>query len=183
MRRGRRTALGRRDNRRRSRVAGVHAANVGRWQGRAANVELRCDARAGAAGMVAVEDSPWQRRWLHHILWHVSRSQARAASLGAQLSLHIDSFLEKDALEQRVLVAQHQTLVGGVTVGSLQVVEVLLMDADSLLELLDVFGAAFTEGGLRLAVSLLALLRCRVDWLATTLALDGLVLGIADAAV
>lgn len=41
--------------------------------------------------------------------------------------------------------------------------QVLLMDADSFLELLDVLGATLTEGSLRLAVALLALLRGSVD--------------------
>ncbi len=42
--------------------------------------------------------------------------------------------------------------------GGLKVVQVLLVDADRLLQLLDVLGAAFAKGGLRLAVALLALL-------------------------
>ena len=47
--------------------------------------------------------------------------------------------------------------------GSLQVVKILFMNANRLLELLDVFRAAFTKGGLRLTIALFALLRCRVD--------------------
>lgn len=42
--------------------------------------------------------------------------------------------------------------------GSLEVVEVGLVDADGLLELLDVLGAALAESGLGLTVPLLALL-------------------------
>lgn len=73
------------------------------------------------------------------------------------------TLFEQDALQQRVLVAQHETLVGGVPVGRLQVVQVLLVDLDRLLELLDVLGAALAEGGLGLAVPLLPLLRGGVD--------------------
>lgn len=69
--------------------------------------------------------------------------------------------------------------------GGLEVVQVLLVDADGFLELFDVLGAAFAEGGLRLSVALLALFGRRIDGLAPALALDGLVvLGtIAVAAV
>lgn len=68
------------------------------------------------------------------------------------------TLLEQDALKQRVLVPEHQALVGGVPVGSLQVVQVLLVHPDRLFELLDVFGASFAEGGLCLAVPLLTFL-------------------------
>lgn len=37
------------------------------------------------------------------------------------------------------------------------------MDADGLLELLDVLGSAFSKGSLGLTVALLAFLRCSVD--------------------
>lgn len=46
---------------------------------------------------------------------------------------------------------------------SLEVSQVLLMGSDGLLELLDVLGPALTEGRLCLAVSLLPLLRRRID--------------------
>lgn len=73
------------------------------------------------------------------------------------------TFLEQDALQQRVLVAQHQTLVGGAAVALLQVLQGVLMVLDGALELLDVLGAALTEGSLGLAVALLALLRSGID--------------------
>ena len=69
------------------------------------------------------------------------------------------TFLEENALQERVLVPQHQTLVRGIAVGGLEAVEVLLVHADRLLELLDVLGAAFAESSLGLAVPLLPLLR------------------------
>jgi hypothetical protein len=69
------------------------------------------------------------------------------------------TFLQQDPLEQRVLVPEHQTFVGGVAVVVLQVLQGLLMVLDSALELLDVLGAALAEGCLGLAVALLALLR------------------------
>jgi hypothetical protein len=55
------------------------------------------------------------------------------------------------------------------SMSSLEVGQVLLMGSDGLLELLDVLGPALTEGRLCLAVSLLPLLRRRVD-LTVTLA-------------
>ena len=53
----------------------------------------------------------------------------------------------------------------------LKIGEVLLMGADGLLELLDVLGSPFPEGGLSLTVPLLPLLRRRV-YLWTKLAWD-----------
>lgn len=47
--------------------------------------------------------------------------------------------------------------------GGLEVVEVGLVDANGLLELLDVFRATFSEGGLSLAVPLLSLLGRGID--------------------
>jgi hypothetical protein len=73
------------------------------------------------------------------------------------------TLLKKDALQEGVLVAQHQALVGGGAMSSLEAVKVRLMDADGLLELLDVLGAALAEGRLGLAVTLLPLLRGSID--------------------
>ena len=48
-------------------------------------------------------------------------------------------------------------------VGGLEVMEVLLMDADGFFQLLDVLSPAFSERGLRLTIPLLPLLRSSVD--------------------
>jgi hypothetical protein len=98
----------------------------------------------------------WGR--LNHVLWHVSRAKRRTASFGAQLGLDINALLEQDTLQKRVLVTQHQTLIRGMAVGRLQVVEILLMNTDRLLQLLDVLGPPLAEGSLSLAVALLSLL-------------------------
>lgn len=73
------------------------------------------------------------------------------------------TLLKENSLQQGVLVAEHQTLVGSSSMGRLQVMEVRLMNADSFLELLDVLGSSLTEGSLGLSVSLLALLGRGVD--------------------
>lgn len=83
--------------------------------------------------------------------------------LGLKLSLHVDALLEEYALEQRVLISQHQTLVRGGTMSSIQVSQGLLLDTDGLLELLDVLGSALPKSCLSLAVSLLPLLCGRID--------------------
>lgn len=83
--------------------------------------------------------------------------------LGLQLSLDIDALLEENALKQRVLVSQHQTLVRSGAVGSVQVGQRLFLNADSLLKLFDVLGPALAESCLSLAVALLALLCGRID--------------------
>lgn len=83
--------------------------------------------------------------------------------LGLKLSLHIDALLEEYALEQRVLIPQHKTLVRGGTMSSIQISQGLLLDTDSLLELLDVLGSPLSKSCLSLAVSLLPLLCGRVD--------------------
>lgn len=73
------------------------------------------------------------------------------------------TFLEEDALEQGILVSEHQAFLGGSAMGRLKIVEVGLVDTDGFLELLDVLGASLAEGGLGLAVPLLAFLRGCVD--------------------
>jgi hypothetical protein len=93
----------------------------------------------------------------------VSRAQVRAARLGSKFGLHINALLKKYALQERVLVAKHQTFIGSCPVGTLQVVQIRLMDADGLLELFDVLSTTLTESGLRLTIALLALLRSSID--------------------
>lgn len=66
------------------------------------------------------------------------------------------TFLQKDPLEQRVLVSQHQALVGGGSVALLQRLQRLFVPLDGGLQLLDVLGAAFAKGRLSLAIPLLA---------------------------
>ena len=86
------------------------------------------------------------------------RPSTLADGKGGRLTL-----LQEDTLKKGVLVAQHQALVSGSAVGRLEALQVALMDADGLLELLDVLGATLAEGSLGLAVALLALLRGRID--------------------
>jgi hypothetical protein len=73
------------------------------------------------------------------------------------------TFFKQDSFEERVLIAQHETLVGSIAVAVLQILQRLLVVLDGALELLDVFCAALTEGSLGLAVALLALFRGGID--------------------
>jgi hypothetical protein len=75
----------------------------------------------------------------------------------------IITFLQQDTFQQRVLVPQHQTFVGGMAMSSLKIGQVLLVSPDGLLQLFDVLSPAFSEGSLSLPVSLLSLLRCCID--------------------
>lgn len=121
--------------------------------------------------MVSVQNGTLNGRRLNHILRHVRWSQVWAASLGLKLGLDINSFLEKDALQQRILVAQHQAFIGSASVSCLEIGEIRLMDSNRLFQLLDVLCAALPKGGLRLAVPLLPLLRGSINRLSTALAL------------
>lgn len=82
---------------------------------------------------MSVQDGPLDGWRLYHVLGHMSRTKIRAAGLGLQLGLDVDALLEKNPFQERVLVPQHQTLVGSAAVRSLQVGEVGLMNADGLL--------------------------------------------------
>jgi len=93
-----------------------------------------------------------------------------------KLCLYIDSFFEQDAFEQRVLVAQHQALVGSAPMGRLKVVQVGLVDSDGLFELLDILCAPLSERRLRLPIPLLTLLGSGVDWFTASLAFGWLAL-------
>lgn len=73
------------------------------------------------------------------------------------------TFLEKNSLEQRVLISQHQTLIGGRSVALLQRLQRVLVPLDRGLELLDILGPPFAKGRLSLSVPLLALFRRRID--------------------
>jgi hypothetical protein len=93
----------------------------------------------------------------------MSRTKVWTACLGPQLSLYIDAFLEQDAFQEGVLVTEHQTFISGMAMSCLQVVKIRLMNADGLLQLLDVLCPAFTESCLSLAVTLLPLLWSSID--------------------
>jgi hypothetical protein len=73
------------------------------------------------------------------------------------------TFLQQDAFQKRVFVTQHQTLVGGMAMGSLKVGQILLMSPDGFLELLDVLGPALSESRLSLTVPLFSLLGSCID--------------------
>lgn len=86
----------------------------------------------------------------------------------------LSTFLKKDTFKERVLVPKHQTLVSGMAMGRLEVLKVLLMDADRFFQLLYILGSSLSKSSLGLAVALLSLLRCRVYLLRGTLWLERL---------
>jgi len=106
------------------------------------------------------------------------RAEIWAASFGTKFGLYIDAFFKEDAFQQRVLVAQHETLIGGMTMSSLEIGQVLLVGSDGLLELLNVLCPTLPEGRLCLAISLLPLFRGCVDRLATPFSLRLLTFGL-----
>ena len=73
------------------------------------------------------------------------------------------TFFQHDTLKQRVLVAQHQALVGRRTVTLLERAESIFVLLDRRLQLLDVLGSTFSERGLSLPVPLLSFLGSCVD--------------------
>jgi len=113
--------------------------------------------------VVSVHNSTLDWGRLNNVLGHVSWTQVWAASLCTKFGLNIDSLLKKNTLQQRVLVSKHQALVGGGAVSRLEVMEIGLMDADGLFELLYVLSSTFTEGSLSLSVPLLSLFGSRID--------------------
>jgi hypothetical protein len=68
------------------------------------------------------------------------------------------TLFQENALQQRILVPEHQTLISSSTVALLESLERFLMMLDGRFELLDVLCSSLTERCLRLAISLLALL-------------------------
>lgn len=52
------------------------------------------------------------------------------ASFEGKLGLNIDTFLQKDSLQQRVLVPQHETLIRSLSMALLQVLQLLFMVLD-----------------------------------------------------
>jgi hypothetical protein len=124
-----------------------------------ARFEFGSNAGVRTPGLVmTVHNSPLNRWRLHQVLGHMSWTKIRTACFGAKLSLYINTFFEENALKKRVLIPEHETLVGGRPMGGLKALKIPFVDADGLLELLDVFGPAFSEGSLGLPVSLLPLL-------------------------
>lgn len=68
------------------------------------------------------------------------------------------TFLQENSLEQRILVPEHQALIGGRTMTLLEGPQSVFVLLDRRLELLDVLGSTFPERRLGLSVALLALL-------------------------
>lgn len=104
---------------------------------------------------------------MQHRLLHGQRLAAHApvanrtevwTAFKAEFSLDIDTFLKEDALEQRILVSKHQTLVSRRAVALLQVGQGLLMLLDGRLKLFDVLRSSFPKCRLCLAVPLLSFL-------------------------
>jgi hypothetical protein len=73
------------------------------------------------------------------------------------------TFFQQDTLKQRVLVAQHQALVGRRTVTLLERAQSIFVLLDRRLQLLDVLGSTFSERSLSLPVPLLSFLGSCVD--------------------
>jgi hypothetical protein len=69
------------------------------------------------------------------------------------------TFLEKDSLQQRVLIPQHQTFICGTAMTLLQALQRIFIALDGGLELTDILGPSLAEGSLRLSVALLTLFR------------------------
>lgn len=75
----------------------------------------------------------------------------------------IRTFLKKDALEEGVLIPQHQTFLSCRAVALLERRERVLILLDGRLELFNVLGASFTKSSLGLTIALLAFFRGGVD--------------------
>ena len=134
-----------------------------RWQYRD-GLGLGSDVRVRSARLVVSVHNSTLNWWrLDDVLRHMSGTQVGATSLCTKFGLNIDSLLKKNTLKQRVLVSKHQALIGGGAVSRLEVMEVGLMDADGLFELLYVLSSTFTEGSLSLSVPLLSLFGSRID--------------------
>jgi hypothetical protein len=76
---------------------------------------------------------------------------------GVRLTKDILTFLQKNPLEQRVLVPKHQTFVCCTAMALLEGLQRLLVDLDGALQLLYVFSPPLSESCLGLPVPLLAL--------------------------
>lgn len=84
---------------------------------------------------------------------------------GLEFRLHVDTFLKKYALKKGVLVSQHEALISCGAMSCIEVGQSLFLNADGLLQLLDVLCSSLSERSLRLSVPLLPLLCGRVDLL------------------
>lgn len=73
------------------------------------------------------------------------------------------TFFDKNSLQERILIPQHQTFVRGTPVALLQGLEGLFIAFDGRFQLLDVLRPPLSEGCLRLSVALLTFLRCGID--------------------
>ena len=62
-----------------------------------------------------------------------------------QLGGDVDALLHEDAFQQRVLVAKHEDLVGGIARRLLEARQLFFVVLDGGFEVLDVFGPAFAE--------------------------------------
>lgn len=78
--------------------------------------------------------------------------------LGPQFGLHIDALFQQDSLEQGVLIAEHQTFIGRMSMALLQALQRVFMLLDGGFQLLDVLGPPLAKSSLGLAVALLPLL-------------------------
>lgn len=107
---------------------------------------------------------------------------ARRPRLQTEFSLHIDAWegelvfcrsfevgevkrtlLQQDALQQGVLIPQHQTLICRTAVALLQALQGLLIALDRRLELTDILCTTLSESRLRLSVALLPFLGGSID--------------------
>lgn len=93
----------------------------------------------------------------------MSGTKVGTPMLGLKFGLYIDPLLEENALQQRVFVSQHETLICCCTMSRIEVGQGLLLDADGLLELLDILCTSLSESSLCLPIPLLPLLCGRID--------------------
>lgn len=73
------------------------------------------------------------------------------------------TLLQQNTFQQRVLVPQHEALVGRGPVALLQARQGVFVLLDSGFKLLDILSATLAKGSLRLPVALLALFGSRID--------------------
>ena len=73
------------------------------------------------------------------------------------------TFFEQYPFQQRVLVAEHQTLIRCVAVTLLQGLQSVFMMLDRRLQLLDIFRSPLPESGLSLTIPLLPLFGGRIN--------------------
>lgn len=68
---------------------------------------------------MSAQDGPLYRRGLHHVLGHMRGAEIGTPGLSLKLGLDINALFQENALEERVLISQHQALFCSTAVGGL----------------------------------------------------------------